>query len=990
MTINERPPDVDPIGDTGPIDWDAIESDHSSDEGAPGADEIDQSSAERTRQAARSDELRRKAEEKRIQEKRKEEEERQRRVEGERQRQVEEGQRRLAEEERRKRREESAQFNQQSAFDPDRKWKKKKKKRDSEIITCSLCNIKCTGQSAMDMHLRGKAHKTKERQAKWSSANNELSSHYTSIAAAPSEAGNATYGREDQTHNYEIGPAPSVPVVGDSAIASSSVLPAADDQHNSPSPPHHPHHETTRTRRSPVTADPRPYSPVVSPRASKGDLRDVILNESRLPSQRHQISLPAQGSLQREDVETNPVGTSPSRSRFARIESGKLAESVGQEKTADKTEQEKDLDTRQEDGDKRSGNFRSSKADEAQRKEIPAQTSIAGDNAQRKAAVTEGSSLLKGNNLPDVTTPKASVGTGGVGSDLDVSSGRAPLKATAAVNILEPRSVVLTEEGESPGQGVASDHPSRAGEKEPITEIDSPSPHSKQKPDATDSASKNQGKPFSSTAGPRPFAKTGPKSLGSEGKLSADIKQPSSSEEKKSSATVRPSESAEVRKSVSGQKPAAELASSVPSSDAPEYPKPISDGMSRSEDVHPNSVTDGKKAMENLAYDSKGEAEQDTGVKTTQSLENNNAVNQQGGPPGDSDRPPREAQLSTGVPLSVPAPRPMLRSFPAPNGAEVGSLSNGKKRKRFESIPASSGGESRYDERPYGEEPVRNEDRRASTGDDRNYEMIGSQRRRLDDSRDNDSRRRERHGDRSRDGSNGKDNRNERHPAAGTPLSAPSRDLVRRQPPVADVELEKYPLVPKEWLEGKMTVAEWRELRQFAFNKGDDVDKLAYKMLQEIILSPVVGIDFHNLAPFSRAMLKSVNKLYFTGKGVFARFSDYPEALVLGDQRYNSESKEDEKWSLQQDSEYLALCNVNDNLVFTFFPEADQPAGKAVWDGSDMPPRGSYGAKGQRKGPGTMLDGERAPRYPDSVAEDSLFKKIAAHVASAHRDRYRR
>lgn len=899
MAISERSPDVDPIGDTGPIDWATIESDHSSDERALEAGEINQTSAERERQAARSDELRRETEERIIQEKRKEKEERQRQVEEQRQRRLEEERKRLAEEERLKTRGESSQLNQLSASDPNWRRKKKKKKKDSGTITCDLCNIKCTGQSAMDMHLRGKAHKTKERQAKWSSANEELSSHYTSIAAAPSGAGNAIYGREDETRDVENSAGSSVAAVRNTAVAPSSALSTASDG--------------------------RRY-------------------------------------------------ISPSSSRAHQGQAG----------------EEKGPDAREEDGSKRTDGVQAPQPGKAQRKDISSGTSGAGDYAPRKAAAEEGGTLLKGNDLPNVTMPKASPGTGDVRSNVDVSLRSTPSEATATLNAIKP-GVVVTTEGKLPEKNFAPHHSVGAGEKKLTTETNSlPSP-SKQKLDVVDSASKNQEKPIISSVGPRPFEKNGPKSPGNESKPSTNTEQPGSSGGVKSSAGVRPSESVEARKFVSNLKPTGQVLKNMPSSNVQEHPQSTGSGKDQTKNAHSEPVADRKKAVENLMDASEGEAKQGTAVMAPPSMEHSNAINAQGGPLGDSDRTPRDPQPSTGVPLSVPAPRPMLRSSPAPNGTGAGSLPNGKKRKRFEIAPPLSKGEGHYHELSRRDERTGKEDRCASTSNDRHYEVIGSQRRRLDDGTDDESRHRDRVWNKSRDDGNSGDNHIERMgPAAVTPLPAPVGEVTRQGSPVTDTNLEKYPLVPKEWMEGKMTMAEWRELRTFAFTKGDDVDKLAYKMLQEIILSPVVGIDFYKLAPFSRAMLKSVNKVYFTGEEVFARFSDYPEALILGDRRYSSERKEDEEWFLEQDSEYLALCNVNDNLLFTFFPEADQPVGKPAWEGSDMPPRGSYGNKGQRKGPGSTLDGERAPRYPDSVAEDLLFKKIAAHVASLFRDRYRR
>lgn len=186
---------------------------------------------------------------------------------------------------------------------------------------------------------------------------------------------------------------------------------------------------------------------------------------------------------------------------------------------------------------------------------------------------------------------------------------------------------------------------------------------------------------------------------------------------------------------------------------------------------------------------------------------------------------------------------------------------------------------------------------------------------------------------------------------------------------------ELYPTVPEEYLNEPMSVSEWREFRHFILNEGSDVDKLAYKMMQEIILSPVLGINDTSLAPFSRAMMAAVNKQYNTPKGVFAKLSDYPPGLLRLDPKYNSTQKGDEDWSRYQTPEYLALCQVRDNIDFTFNTNEDAVKQEALAR-ADFPPRGSFGVRNQRKGPGIILEGERPPRYEDAVVEDPLFKQI--------------
>lgn len=71
----------------------------------------------------------------------------------------------------------------------------------SKTLTCSVYDTKSTGQKALDMHIGGRAHQTRERQAKLVCPIERRASYYASLAAAPSVSNSAEYGREDRAQN---------------------------------------------------------------------------------------------------------------------------------------------------------------------------------------------------------------------------------------------------------------------------------------------------------------------------------------------------------------------------------------------------------------------------------------------------------------------------------------------------------------------------------------------------------------------------------------------------------------------------------------------------------------------------------------------------------------------------------------------------------------------------------------------------------------------
>lgn len=177
MLTSNSPHDVDPVADTSLMDWDVPDSNHS-DEQAPTleASGATRTLAERDLRAAHSGDLRLEAEEKKN-----------------------DGMRRdfelhqlLAEE-------------QSRCSSKDRKTRKKnwkaRKSQHSEALMCWVCDIKCTGQRAMDILVGGRARQSRERQAKPASVNEQLVTHYASQAAAPSGSDSAVYGRGDRAQS---------------------------------------------------------------------------------------------------------------------------------------------------------------------------------------------------------------------------------------------------------------------------------------------------------------------------------------------------------------------------------------------------------------------------------------------------------------------------------------------------------------------------------------------------------------------------------------------------------------------------------------------------------------------------------------------------------------------------------------------------------------------------------------------------------------------
>lgn len=179
--------------------------------------------------------------------------------------------------------------------------------------------------------------------------------------------------------------------------------------------------------------------------------------------------------------------------------------------------------------------------------------------------------------------------------------------------------------------------------------------------------------------------------------------------------------------------------------------------------------------------------------------------------------------------------------------------------------------------------------------------------------------------------------------------------------------------VPREWLEEPMGLLEWQDLRAAAFGPdGSDVDRLAFKMMQEIILSPLLGIRQDLLKPLSRAVLEAAgDQIAVPDDGVFVRLSKLLGFKCGPDPRYR-EGNED--WIKEQSPEMLAMCVLMENIRFMFSPyENADSAPNSNLEG--LPLRGSFGMRKDAHAVFAQMKG-RTPRFDDAVGNDGLFKQL--------------
>lgn len=179
--------------------------------------------------------------------------------------------------------------------------------------------------------------------------------------------------------------------------------------------------------------------------------------------------------------------------------------------------------------------------------------------------------------------------------------------------------------------------------------------------------------------------------------------------------------------------------------------------------------------------------------------------------------------------------------------------------------------------------------------------------------------------------------------------------------------------VPMDWLSQSMSISEWREIRWGVFKGGGtDVDQLAYKMAQEILLSPVLGIGVDSLKPLAQALAPAVGNQYAVpGDGIFARHSDLMRLLVgAGSSDISHEQR-------------MALNLFMENVEYTFktYDHTEKPQELSL--PQQFPARGSFGMKKElmANAPSMMTEDGLDKRYADSVENDNLYESLFLYLA---------
>ncbi|KAI0567829.1 pentachlorophenol monooxygenase [Gracilaria domingensis] len=186
--------------------------------------------------------------------------------------------------------------------------------------------------------------------------------------------------------------------------------------------------------------------------------------------------------------------------------------------------------------------------------------------------------------------------------------------------------------------------------------------------------------------------------------------------------------------------------------------------------------------------------------------------------------------------------------------------------------------------------------------------------------------------------------------------------------------------IPQDFLDERMSMSEWRELRRAVFEKGNDVDKLAFKILVEMLLSPTRGVREDALDDFNSAIKKMKNAHYFSKEtGSYMRYDGVPEKMRKRDQRFVDG---DEKWLDAQSNEDKALHLMCENLYYIFDQSEnfEEMEGKVHF--SAFPFRGSVA--GARSGAIGRIDGVGGRRSGDvdAVENDELFREIHTYLLS--------
>lgn len=207
---------------------------------------------------------------------------------------------------------------------------------------------------------------------------------------------------------------------------------------------------------------------------------------------------------------------------------------------------------------------------------------------------------------------------------------------------------------------------------------------------------------------------------------------------------------------------------------------------------------------------------------------------------------------------------------------------------------------------------------------------------------------------------------------------APASTSVPSTPSPGAISTERlFPngrILPKEHLSQPITKSELRELRHWVFDKGTDVEQLAFKMLQELILSPILGIREDYLGPLNNALMKDMADQYAVPhEGIFARFSDVRKV-------FNGPKKEfaegNEEWMKKQTKEQLAVSLFEENLEFLFKPFQHGENNKTQ-SPDTFPTRGTFGSRSLDR---ARSDGAQQTRYQDKVSDDNLYNILSAYM----------
>lgn len=183
--------------------------------------------------------------------------------------------------------------------------------------------------------------------------------------------------------------------------------------------------------------------------------------------------------------------------------------------------------------------------------------------------------------------------------------------------------------------------------------------------------------------------------------------------------------------------------------------------------------------------------------------------------------------------------------------------------------------------------------------------------------------------------------------------------------------------VPESFKNEPMSLSEWRELRHKAFSKGDAVDQLAFKILQEVILSPVLGIRSSALKPLSDALVKNPSLHFFfpEHQAAHARFPDFPSEFL-------DEGRAKEGGYGGETPEQLALLLTIDNIVYTFKTFQDHEVSKSGTHPGELPWRGDFGPKSVKKGP----EDEKGQKARYALANDLLYNRIFRNELAKYRE----